>query len=71
MGKNIQKSTGGRHEMLTKKFNQRKVGDWGMICNACKKPKRHSEYGSNKSYCLECKRVKDRKKWKKANVKLW
>jgi len=70
MGKTINKQTGGRHEILTKKYQARKK-DGGMVCNSCLKVRKLSEYGSNKSYCLKCKRKKDKIKYKKASYKLW
>ncbi|HAI18676.1 MAG TPA: hypothetical protein DCM10_11960 [Xanthomarina gelatinilytica] len=70
MGKTINKQTGGRHEILTKKYQARKK-DGGMVCNKCKKVRKLNEYGSNKSYCLKCKREKDKIKYKKASYKLW
>ena len=45
--------------------------DGGMICNKCKKVRKLNEYGSNKSYCLKCKRQQDKIKYKKASYKLW
>lgn len=70
MGKRLDSLKGGRHEMVTKKFNERLV-DGGMVCNKCKEVKKPKDYGSNKTYCLPCKRKNDKKRWKKANYKLW
>ena len=70
MSKRINKPIGGRHELITRKYHARKK-DGGMICNKCKKVRKLSEYGSNKSYCLKCKRVKDKIRHKKVSYKLW
>ena len=70
MSKVLDKNTGGRHQILTEKFNERKV-DGGMICNRCKKVRRESDYGANKSYCIPCKRISEKKKYKRSKYKLW
>ena len=70
MSKTLDKNIGGRHQMLTEKFNKRKV-DGGIICNKCKKISELDDYGQNKSYCLPCKRIADKKKWKRSKYKLW
>lgn len=70
MSKPLENNAGGHHQILTKKYNKRKV-DGGMICNKCKKVVALSDYGGNKSYCLPCKRIAEQKKYKKAKYKLW
>ena len=70
MSRTIDKNTGGRHQILTEKYNKRKV-DGGMICNKCKKVRKLSDYGENKSYCIPCKRISEKKKYKRSKYKLW
>ena len=70
MGITLDKNTGGRHQIMTDKFNQRKV-DGGLICNKCKKVQAMEEYDRNKSYCRPCRRIAEKKKYKKAKYKLW
>ena len=70
MSRTIDKNTGGRHEIMTKKFNERKVGD-GLICNKCKKVQAMEEYDRNKSYCRACRRKAEKAKYKRSKYKLW
>tara|TARA_R110002020_G_C16112585_1_gene759674 strand:+ start:688 stop:900 length:213 start_codon:yes stop_codon:yes gene_type:complete len=70
MSKPLEKNAGGRHQILTEEFNKRKV-DGGLICNKCKEVRELNEYGKNKTYCIPCKRITERKKYKKAKYKLW
>ena len=70
MSKALDKKTGGLHQTLTEKYNKRKV-DGGMICNKCEKVRKLSDYGENKSYCLPCKRIFEKKKYKRIKYKLW
>ena len=70
MGKTINKQSGGRHEILTKKYQARKK-DGGMVCNKCKKVRKLNEYGSNKSKCKKCVTKYYKKRYDRSRKSIW
>ena len=70
----IDKLKGGRHEIITKKYQERLV-DGGKICTMCKKVKKHEDYnkrmGGTQSFCKTCASDINKKRYHKNKYKLW
>lgn len=61
---------GGNSKITSQRYKSR-ITDTGKICNKCNENKKLDEYGSNKSWCLECLRIYNRARSKKQRTRLW
>ena len=68
------KMKGGRHKMITKKYQETLV-DGGKICTICNKARKYKDYHKRingvQSYCKTCASDMAKKKYHKNKYKLW
>ena len=66
----IEKSKGGNHLEVSKKYKAR-FRDGGKFCNKCKKVRKINEYYTTSSLCKFCMNEANRKRSAKKNKPLW
>ena len=61
----------GGNSKITSQRHEKRLTEKGKICNKCKQDRLESDYGTNKSWCLECLRAYQNDRSKKKWGKLW
>ena len=66
----LDKSKGGRHEMLSLEAKKRIVKG-GKICTICKEVRKLDEYYNKQTYCKVCSKRMNRERHQRHKYKLW